>query len=209
MAGLVKRGRDANVFGSRYQDTEGGFDAGNGKRTYTKPTYTLFVVGIPDAESSDSVESVFRGDIGFLQCRPVGHKRSRRMVFVDYGEVEHATRGMQAHQGHKWEPVDVGLQIDYDHDARTKRNVALDEGRFEKFWPCGPRKAKLETDGELFARLKAQAHIEADAALACPVSVLTSPLPKKAKVGAAAKLLIKEKAEVTTGTEQVVNAAGG
>lgn len=63
--------------------------------------------GIPDAESSDAVQSVFEFDEGFLQCRPVGHK-SKRMVFVDYDSIEHATRALQAHQGWKWEPVDEG-----------------------------------------------------------------------------------------------------
>merc|ERR1712157_197209 len=96
------------------------------------------------------------GDAGFLQCRPVGHKNSRRMVFVDYDAIEHATKGLMAHQGHKWDDVDEGLKIDYDKDARSKRNTAIDDGRFEKFWPRGPRRMHLESEGEFFARLKSE-----------------------------------------------------
>ncbi|CAE7215185.1 unnamed protein product [Symbiodinium sp. CCMP2456] len=155
MSGLRRAGEDANPFGSKFRDTSGGYDAGNGQRTYTKPSYTLFVTGIPDAESSDSVEEVFALDKGFLQCRPVGHK-SRRMVFVDYDAIEHATRAMQAHQGFKWEDVDDGLKIDYDQDARSKRNTALDQGIYDKFYPIGARTAKLESESELFARLREQ-----------------------------------------------------
>ena len=161
--------------------------------------------GIPDAESSDAVQSVFEFDEGFLQCRPVGHK-SKRMVFVDYDSIEHATRALQAHQGWKWEPVDggfwdenvemdvsdvffcsfscsgsrlynrfyfllpidssifkvqtmlkpTGLKIDYDQDARNKRNTALDLGLYEKFYAIGPRKAEVESESQMFARLKAE-----------------------------------------------------
>ena len=155
MSGLRRVGEDANPFGSKFRDTSGGFDAGNNQRTYTKPSYTLFVTGIPDAESSDGVEAVFALDKGFLQCRPVGHK-SRRMVFVDYDAIENATRAMQAHQGFKWEDVDEGLKIDYDQDARSKRNTALDKGIYDKFYPIGDRKPRLETESEMFARLREQ-----------------------------------------------------
>ncbi len=155
MSGLRRFGVDANPFGSKYSDKFGGFAAGNGQRTYTKPSYTLFVTGIPDAESSDAVQSVFEYDQGFLQCRPVGHK-SKRMVFVDYDTIEHATKALQAHQGWKWEPVDEGLKIDYDQDARCKRNTALDLGLYEKFYAIGPRTAPLESESEMFARLKAE-----------------------------------------------------
>lgn len=58
MSGLHRFGVDVNPFGSKYQDRFGGFAAGNGQRTYTKPSYTLYVTGIPDAESSDAVQSV-------------------------------------------------------------------------------------------------------------------------------------------------------
>ena len=155
MSGLRRVGEDANPFGSKFRDTFGGFDAGNGQRTYTKPSYTLFVTGIPDAESSDSVEAVFALDKGFLQCRPVGHK-SRRMVFVDYDAVENATRALQTHQGFKWDDVDEGLKIDYDQDARSKRNTAMDQGIYDKFYAIGARKAKQESESELFARLREQ-----------------------------------------------------
>jgi len=157
MAGLKRGGADANPYGSKYKDTEGGNDAGDGKRTYTSPTYTLFVTGIPDAESSDAVQFVFERDVGFMQSRPIGHKRGRRMVFVDYDSIENATKGLQAHQGHFWEEMDEGLKIDYDKDARSKRNTALDEGISEKFWSLGPRREIEETDSELFARLRAEA----------------------------------------------------
>ena len=161
MSGLRRFGVDANPFGSKYSDKFGGFAAGNGQRTYTKPSYTLFVTGIPDAESSDAVASVFEFDAGFLQCRPVGHK-SKRMVFVDYDTIEHATKALQAHQGWKWEPIDEGLKIDYDQDARCKRNTALDLGLYEKFYAIGPRKAPLESESEMFARLKAEGSVQAD-----------------------------------------------
>mmetsp|Transcript_11543 Transcript_11543/g.21853 ORF Transcript_11543/g.21853 Transcript_11543/m.21853 type:complete len:230 (+) Transcript_11543:58-747(+) len=156
MSGLRRIGEDANPFGSKFQATSGGFDAGNGQRTYTKPSYTLFVTGIPDAESSDAVEAVFSLDRGFLQCRPVGHK-ARRMVFVDYDSIEQATQAMQSHQGFKWEDVDEGLKIDYDQDARCKRNTALDQGIYDKFYPIAVRKPRLETEAELFARLRDEA----------------------------------------------------
>ena len=169
MSGLRRAGEDANPFGSKFRDISGGYDAGNGQRTYTKPSYTLFVTGIPDAESSDSVEEVFALDKGFLQCRPVGHK-SRRMVFVDYDAIEHATRAMQVHQGFKWEDVDEGLKIDYDQDARSKRNTALDQGIYDKFYPCGARTAKLESESELFARLREQS--EQPASLSVRKSIL-------------------------------------
>lgn len=155
MSGLRRFGEDANPFGSKYQDKFGGFAAGNGQRTYTKPSYTLFVTGIPDAESSDAVQSVFEYDEGYLQCRPVGHK-SKRMVFVDYDSIEHATKALQAHQGWKWEPVDEGLKIDYDQDARSKRNTALDMGLYEKFYAIGVRKAEVESESQMFARLRAE-----------------------------------------------------
>ncbi|CAK9118687.1 unnamed protein product [Durusdinium trenchii] len=158
MSGLHRLGVDVNPFGSKYQERFGGHAAGQGQRTYTKPSYTLFVTGIPDAESSDSVQSVFEYDDGFLQCRPVGHK-SRRMVFVDYDTIEHATKALRAHQGWKWEPVDEGLKIDYDQDARRKRNCALDLGLYEKFWAIGERKPPQESEKEMFARLKAEADL--------------------------------------------------
>lgn len=198
MAGLRKHGVDASPFGSKFKDTSGGYDAGNGKRTYTKPSYTLFVTCIPDAESSDSVAKVFENDLGYLQCRPVGHK-SRRMVFVDYGSIDHATLGMQAHQGFKWEDVDVGLKIDYDKDARSKRNTALDEGLFEKFWAIGPRKPKAESDQEMFARLKAEATDDRPTARA-PVAVAVPARPKPAIL---ARFQIKGKPAV----EQVAEVA--
>ena len=155
MSGLRRVGEDANPFGSKFKDSCGGFDAGNGQRTYTKPSYTLFVTGIPDAESSDSVEEVFAHDKGFLQCRPVGHK-SRRMVFVDYDAIDHATSAMRMHQGFKWEDVDEGLRIDYDQDARSKRNTALDQGIYDKFYPIAARKPVAESESEWFARLREQ-----------------------------------------------------
>lgn len=190
MAGLKKRGEDANPYGSRYKAEVGGWDAGKGTRTYTRPTYTLFVVGIPDAESSDSVQRVFERDPGFLQARPVGYKTSRRMVFVDYDSPEHAHKAMIAHQGHKWHEVDVGLKIDFDHDARTKRNVALDQGHFEKFWPCGPRRARPESERDIYARLKSEA-AEKQVTQNQPVAMMqTRSRPKRA--GLAAKLRIKD-----------------
>jgi len=197
MAGLVRSGVDADAFGSKFKDTSGGFDAGQGKRTYTKPSYTLFVVGIPDAESSDSVAAVFERDRGYLQCRPVGHKTSRRMVFVDYDTIEAATKAMQAHQGHKWEDVDDGLKIDYDHDARCKRNTALDEGRYERFFPRGPRKVKAETDAALFARLRSEALMVAGSEPAARLAVVSpaTPLqamPGKARSGVSARLQVRE-----------------
>eukprot|EP00930_Biecheleria_cincta_P077162 TRINITY_DN64436_c0_g1_i1.p1 TRINITY_DN64436_c0_g1~~TRINITY_DN64436_c0_g1_i1.p1 ORF type:complete len:249 (-),score=52.03 TRINITY_DN64436_c0_g1_i1:105-851(-) len=187
MAGLKKHGIDANPFGSKFKDTEGGYDAGNGKRTYTHPSYTLFVTKIPDAESSDSVAQVFEYDEGFLQCRPVGHK-ARRMVFVDYDSISCATKGMQAHQGFRWEDVDEGLNIDYDKDARCKRNTALDAGHFEKFWPIGSRKAKVESDSELFARLKAESNPSGSKRPAADV-----PKAKPKAKAFAARLQIKSK----------------
>lgn len=197
MSGLVKQGVDASPFGSKFKDVDGGFDAGNGQRTYTRPSYTLFVTGIPDAESSDAVEVVFQDDPGFMQCRPIGHKKSRRMVFVDFDCIDHASLAMKRHQGHKWEDVDEGLKIDYDQDARCKRNTALDEGMFEKFWPIGPRVARAETDQELFARLRAEATNDAE-----PPSSLAAPMRKrplapvtfKAQSGAAARLHVKKTA---------------
>ena len=45
MSGLHRFGVDVNPFGSKYQDRFGGFAAGNGQRTYTKPSYTLYVTG--------------------------------------------------------------------------------------------------------------------------------------------------------------------
>eukprot|EP00928_Gymnodinium_smaydae_P049734 TRINITY_DN3339_c1_g3_i2.p1 TRINITY_DN3339_c1_g3~~TRINITY_DN3339_c1_g3_i2.p1 ORF type:complete len:321 (-),score=98.44 TRINITY_DN3339_c1_g3_i2:18-980(-) len=157
MAGLIRKGKDANVFGSKFKATEGGLDAGNGKRTYTTPSYTLFVTHIPDAEGSAAVERVFENDRGFLQCRPVGHKQRRRMVFVDYDSIEAATRGMRLHQGRKFAPEDEGLRIDFDKDARQKRNIALDQGRFEKFFPIGVRKAYVESEEAVFARERSEA----------------------------------------------------
>lgn len=154
MAGLKGTGIDANPFGSKFQANEGGWDAGNGKRTYTRPSYTLFVTGIPDAEGSDAVEKIFMNDAGYIQCRPVGHKKARRMIFVDYATIEQATKGLQAHQGHKWEPVDSGLKIDYDQDARTKRNIAVEEGNYEKFWPLAPRREQQEDEESMFDRLR-------------------------------------------------------
>lgn len=197
MAGLKKYGVDANPYGSKFKDDKGGYDAGNGQRTYTKPTFTLFVVGVPDAESSDAVQRVFENDVGYLQARPVGHKTSRRMVFVDYGSPEHAHKAMIAHQGHKWEDVDEGLKIDFDHDARCKRNTALDEGRFEKFWPCGTRKKRLESDRDMFARLRAEAveqtHMMAQSAQTASVA----PPQKKQRTGIAAKLQVKGKSTLS------------
>ena len=186
MSGLRRCGVDANPFGSKYQDKFGGFAAGNGQRTYTKPSYTLYVTGIPDAESSDAVQSVFEYDEGFLQCRPVGHK-SKRMVFVDYDSIEHATRALKAHQGWKWEPVDEGLKIDYDQDARNKRNTALDLGLYEKFYAIAPRKAEVESESQMFARLKAESK---------EPNVARARAPAKAKAplgGLGAKIQIKSK----------------
>ena len=77
MSGLHRFGVDANPFGSKFDASCGGYAAGNGQRTYTRPSYTLYVTGIPDAESSDAVQAVFEHDEGFLQCRPVGHKSKR------------------------------------------------------------------------------------------------------------------------------------
>merc|ERR1712087_914919 len=103
---------------------------------------------------SDAVQRVFQNDPGYIQCRPIGHKKARRMVFVDYATIEQATKGLIAHQGHKWEDVDSGLKIDYDQDARTKRNIAVEEGNYEKFFPLGPRVYKEEDEDAMFARLK-------------------------------------------------------
>ena len=50
----------------------------------------------------------------------------------------------------------TGLKIDYDQDARNKRNTALDLGLYEKFYAIGPRKAEVESESQMFARLKAE-----------------------------------------------------
>ena len=50
----------------------------------------------------------------------------------------------------------TGLKIDYDQDARSKRNTALDMGLYEKFYAIGPRKAEVESESQMFARLKAE-----------------------------------------------------
>lgn len=208
MAGLKTGKADANPFGSKFADDKGGFDAGNGKRTYTKPSYTLFVVGIPEAESSDAVQRVFERDRGYLQCRPVGHKFTRRMVFVDYGTIDDAQMAMRMHQGHKWHEVDEGLKIDYDHDARSKRNTAMDEGRFEKFWPIAQRVAKAESDAAVFARLREMAD---DAAPAAPVTKATAKArahergKRKRTVGA--KIQVKGRVVARAGAEAGASAA--
>mmetsp|Transcript_70804 Transcript_70804/g.207466 ORF Transcript_70804/g.207466 Transcript_70804/m.207466 type:complete len:282 (-) Transcript_70804:76-921(-) len=207
MSGLYKQGVEANPFGSKFSETSGGQDAGNGRRTYTKPSFTLFVVGIPDAESSDAVARVFDADRGFLQCRPVGHKQTRRMVFVDYDSIENATAAMQAHQGHKWEDVDAGLKIDYDQDARSKRNTALDQGLYEKFWAIGPRIARPPSDADLFTQLRSEA-MEAAATRPSLVPALApqSSMPQKAKVKPSVGAQLKVK---TAGGSDIVGATGG
>merc|ERR1719272_1346772 len=107
------------------------------------------------------------------------------MVFIDYDTIEHATRGIQAHQNHKWEDGDVGLKIDYDKDARSKRSAAVDEAeRFEKFWPIAPRTAKVESEAELFAQLQEQADEQR-------LQSLLPPRKAKRKEGKAARLQIK------------------
>lgn len=145
------------------------------------------------------MDAVFKHDKGFMQCRPVGHKKARRMCFIDYDSTDAATKGMQAHQGHKWENVDSGLSIDFDHDARSKRNTAMDEGNFEKFFPSGPRKEKAEDVGEQFARAQDE---EAEAVLADrlsrPVLAVRQLKSKPAKAAAAARLQIRNKADGTT-----------
>lgn len=190
MSGLYKSGVDVNPFGSKFSEKTGGLDAGNGMRTYTKPSYTLFVVGIPDAESSDSIEKVFAGDRGFLQCRPVGHKLARRMVFVDYDSIPNATTAMQAHQGHKWEEIDEGLKIDFDQDAREKRNTALDQGLYEKFWAVGPRVPKAASEAELWSKLRAEALEEKSKSLLPTKTPVVSKRPR-AKASLAAHLRVK------------------
>lgn len=156
MSRLYRQGVESQAFGSRFKDLDGGRDAGDGKRTYTKQSPTLFVCGIPDAESSDRVAEVFKNDEGYLRCRPVSHHSNaaakRRMCFIDFDTILNSTAAMQAHQGHKWEEVDEGLKIDYDDDP-TKR---MGDGFYEKFWPICPRKPKVETDEEMWSRLKAE-----------------------------------------------------
>lgn len=160
---MLRHGVESQAFGSKFKDLDGGNDAGNGRRTYTKPTPTLFVCGIPDAESSDRVAEVFREDEGFIRCRPVSHHTNgpskRRMCFIDYDTVTNSSVGMKAHQGHKWDAVDEGLKIDYD-DAPSKR---MGSDYYEKFWPVAPRKPRVETDEEMWSRLKVeQATADAD-----------------------------------------------
>eukprot|EP00929_Paragymnodinium_shiwhaense_P112998 TRINITY_DN81269_c0_g1_i1.p1 TRINITY_DN81269_c0_g1~~TRINITY_DN81269_c0_g1_i1.p1 ORF type:complete len:265 (+),score=78.30 TRINITY_DN81269_c0_g1_i1:80-874(+) len=209
MAGVVRKGRDANPYGSKFKEEEGGIDAGQGKRTYTTPSYTLFVNGIPDAEGSAAVQEVFENDPGFLQCRPVGHKRNRRMCFIDYGSIEDATRGLRAHQGHKWDPIDKGLKIDFDHDARQKRNVALDSGHYEPFFATRERVAPEEDEGEIFKRLRQEAKEDAREEKKFRAAPPPSKKARKAssgkslvKKGFAAKLKIKKAGAEAAETEE-------
>ncbi|CAE8592732.1 unnamed protein product, partial [Polarella glacialis] len=136
----------------------------------------------------------------FLQSRPVGHK-SRRMVFVDYDTIECATKGMLAHQGFKWEDVDEGLKIDYDKDARSKRNTAMDEGISEKFFSVGPRKAKVESESDMFARMKAETSSGLSGG-AKKSQVPKAKVQPKAKAVVGAKLQVKGKASAVATESQ-------
>merc|ERR1712204_41568 len=79
-----------------------------------------------------------------------------------------------------FEAGDVGLKIDYDKDARSKRSAAVDESeRFEKFWPVAPRKVKEESEAELFARLKDTADEENRAVSSTSVAVAQRQAKRK------------------------------
>eukprot|EP00929_Paragymnodinium_shiwhaense_P093229 TRINITY_DN5336_c1_g1_i1.p1 TRINITY_DN5336_c1_g1~~TRINITY_DN5336_c1_g1_i1.p1 ORF type:complete len:279 (-),score=93.44 TRINITY_DN5336_c1_g1_i1:87-923(-) len=169
MAGLRRPGaKDGDVssrvsplYRSKYPDASLR-EAGAGVKTRTKPSLTLFVVGIPADQTSDSVAAVFEGDEGLVGCRPVGGKK--RMVFVDYDSVSCATKAMQKHQGHVWEGSTGCLKIDYDKDERNKRSRAVDaghHGKWKGFGRLSSKRRKRETEGELFARLKREAAEEA------------------------------------------------
>ena len=81
-----------------------------------------------------------------------------------------------------------GLKIDYDQDARNKRNTALDLGLYEKFYAIGPRKAEVESESQMFARLKAESSGAATKSRAPPAA------KAKEKGGAlGAKIQIKSK----------------
>jgi len=100
--------------------------------TRTKQSPTLFVTNIPQGISSSptfekQMRQVFEKDAGFFGVRIV-----RKMCFVDYESIPHATKGMIAHQNFRFHGISLnhgGLLIDYDKDSRAKRNRAYEKGR--------------------------------------------------------------------------------
>eukprot|EP00927_Polykrikos_kofoidii_P005375 TRINITY_DN1212_c0_g2_i1.p1 TRINITY_DN1212_c0_g2~~TRINITY_DN1212_c0_g2_i1.p1 ORF type:complete len:308 (+),score=45.37 TRINITY_DN1212_c0_g2_i1:113-1036(+) len=163
MAGLQRPGAVRSLaaknplYTTKYDDSNIARDAGSGLRTRTRPTLTLFVTNIPNAQTSETVKEAFANDEGFLQCRPVS-RSGRRMVFVDYDSVACATKGLRRHQGQTWAGDSTGLSIDYDKDERAKRSRAIDTpNKWQRFGRAPVKRSKRESEGELFVRLKRDA----------------------------------------------------
>ncbi|KAK3262097.1 hypothetical protein CYMTET_29029, partial [Cymbomonas tetramitiformis] len=91
--------------------------------TKTKPSSTLFVGNIPAAAWFERVEIIFLEDEGVCNVREA---KRNTMMFVDYEDVQSATKGMLRHQNHCFPGVEKndGLCIDFDKDPDKKRNLA-------------------------------------------------------------------------------------
>lgn len=95
-----------------------GVYSGGGVMTKTEAKRTLFVTNIPSGCELSEVEKIFCERTGFVSFRSV-----RRMCFVDFEQVSHATAAMRELQGHKLPGGgEKGLAIDYDKDHVSKRN---------------------------------------------------------------------------------------
>jgi hypothetical protein len=71
------------------------------------------------------VEEVFKHEPGYF-----GYRKMRGLGFVDFEDESFATKAMIAHQNHRLPGVPMtrgGIIIDFDRDARTKRNKAYEK----------------------------------------------------------------------------------
>lgn len=98
--------------------------------TRTRQSPTLFITNLPRGLPAIALQALFSNAPGFQQIRTVRH-----MVFVDFYDVRTATSAMQQCQNARFEgfeDVQQGIMIDYDKDARAKRNKAFSSGKFQQ-----------------------------------------------------------------------------
>lgn len=98
--------------------------------TRTRQSPTLFVTNLPRDLPVVAVQAMFQNAPGFQQVRTVRH-----MVFADFFDVRTATSAMQLCQNARFEgfeDVRQGIMIDYDKDARVKRNKAFSSGNYQQ-----------------------------------------------------------------------------
>jgi len=86
------------------------------------PCSTLFVADVPFNTDETAFADLFRQCPGFITARLRPDKNDNRVGFVEFETPQQASNAKDQLQNHKFDQLDVGLNILFSKQNRTKRN---------------------------------------------------------------------------------------